>query len=70
MPLEHREPLSQSFVNRKLNYGPWGDLSGNFTTSQTHGLPVCGTERAQLPCSSMLALCLEILQYLALDMPH
>lgn len=34
------------------------------------GLPVCEMERAMLPCSSLFAMYLEILEYLALDMPY
>lgn len=34
------------------------------------GLPACEMERAMLPCSCLFAMYLEILEYLALDVPH
>lgn len=37
------------------------------TSSLFKGLPVCEMERAMLPCSSLFAMYLETLEYLALD---
>lgn len=41
-------------------------MAGNLTIFK--GLPVCEMERAMLPCSSLFAMHLEILEYLAQDM--